>query len=59
LTPGWFLERYPDRQAVVTCRDFNLLEDFRYAVMTLPPSSYGGVVTGWMSHELMRRSIRA
>jgi hypothetical protein len=59
LIPSWFIERYPNRQAVVSDRDFELLEDFRYAVMVLPLSSYGGVVTGWMSRELMQRGIRA
>lgn len=59
MTPVWFLERYPDMHAVAACDDFNLLQDFRYAVMTFPMASFGGTVTGWMSRELLCRGIRA
>jgi hypothetical protein len=59
MTPPWFSERYPGLAAVSAQGDFELVEDFRFAVMEIDSCSYGGVVTGWMSRELMRRGIRA
>jgi hypothetical protein len=59
MAPIWFLARYPNHAAVLRQNDFELIEDFRFAVMEIKPSSCGGVVTGWMSRELMRRGIRA
>jgi hypothetical protein len=58
-TPGWFLQRYSNEDAVLRAGDFELLEDFRYAVMTMQPSSFGGSVVNWMSRELIVRDLAA
>jgi hypothetical protein len=56
-TVGFTLsERYPDREAVAAATSDDLKRDFVIA-LTYPNSGYTGVVAGWMSSAITRRSI--